>query len=718
MTDKKSLLYLFDRPTEPIFAGKGNEKSPQDAGKVYFELPNEYLPTRYQSISSGLDTRFQDQDSKHKATYIPVTKLSKLPDISFALALKRDTAFCLFNSYHNEIAGKLIELLMSTKNFDELLSLSLYLRDRINSYLFIYALSVVVLHRPDTRNLELPSHAQMFPGMYVNSTNFGQARQESNLIPAENRVPIEIPNDFSANDLDIENRVNYFREDIGLNLHHWHWHLVYPYRGPRNVVAKDRRGELFYYMHQQMMGRYNMERLCNDMARTKRLTNWYEPIAEGYFPKLDNLLASRTWPSRPPNSILSNINREVERLQFDIEDLERWRDRIYKAIHTGTITDTAGQKIRLTEFEGIDILGDLVEASILSRNPNLYGNLHNSLHNAISYIHDPDSRYLEDFNVVGDPATAMRDPVFYRVHAFIDDIFQEFKSTLPSYNAQTLGFENVQVQSVEVNTTGAQRNVFTTFWQQSTLDLSRGIDFLPRGPLLARVTHLQHTPFTYKIVVQNNGNQRMGTVRLFMAPRYDERGLPILFNEQRKLMVELDKFSVQLQRGRNEINRQSIESSVTIPYEQTFRNVDINRAENNSSAGQAFNFCGCGWPQHMLIAKGNAEGFACQLFVMVSNGANDTVENSGNTQSCDNAASYCGILNSRYPDARSMGFPFDRVGRDAIATLQQFLTPNMAIQDVRIFFTNRTQVNQSNRPASQNQNQNQGNRRPQQGGRN
>lgn len=34
---------------------------------------------------------------------------------------------------------------------------------------------------------------------------------------------------------------------------------------------------------------------------------------------------------------------------------------------------------------------------------------------------------------MGDNTTAMRDPIFYRWHAFIDDIFQSFKSTLPRY---------------------------------------------------------------------------------------------------------------------------------------------------------------------------------------------------------------------------------------------------------------------------------------------
>lgn len=61
--------------------------------------------------------------------------------------------------------------------------------------------------------------------------------------------------DFTASDLEIEQRLAYFREDIGINLHHWHWHLVYPFAGSREVVDKNRRGELFYYMHRQITAR-------------------------------------------------------------------------------------------------------------------------------------------------------------------------------------------------------------------------------------------------------------------------------------------------------------------------------------------------------------------------------------------------------------------------------------------------------------------------------
>lgn len=75
-----------------------------------------------------------------------------------------------------------------------------------------------------------------------------------------------------------------------------------------------------------------------------------------------------------------------------------------------------------------------MESSILSPNRALYGDLHNMGHVFLSYIHDPDHRHLESFGVIGDSATAMRDPIFYRWHAFVDDVFQQHKGTLPRYD--------------------------------------------------------------------------------------------------------------------------------------------------------------------------------------------------------------------------------------------------------------------------------------------
>ncbi|XP_043262252.1 LOW QUALITY PROTEIN: phenoloxidase 1-like [Colletes gigas] len=120
------------------------------------------------------------------------------------------------------------------------------------------------------------------------------------------------------------------------------------------------------------------------------------------------------------NSVLQE-NATAEKLRYDIQDLERWRDRIYASIRRSVIVTPNGKTKPLTEKDGIDILENIVEASSLSPNSNVYGDLHNLGHTAISYCHDPDARYLEWAGVMGDSATAMRDPIFYRWHAFVDE---------------------------------------------------------------------------------------------------------------------------------------------------------------------------------------------------------------------------------------------------------------------------------------------------------
>lgn len=80
--------------------------------------------------------------------------------------------------------------------------------------------------------------------------------------------------------------------------------------------------------------------------------------------------------------------------------------------------------------------------------------------------------------------------------------------------------------------------------------------------------------------------------------------------------------------GENTITRSSTDSSVTIPFEQTFRDLSPQGSDPRRTSLAEFNFCGCGWPQHMLVPKGTEAGAAYQLFVMLSNYDLDSVSTS------------------------------------------------------------------------------------------
>lgn len=510
--------------------------------KTVFDVPDNFLTDRYKPIGAEVQTRAGENAERR----IPVRNIS-IPDLRVPLSLGRGDQFSLFIPRHRRIAGRLIDVFMGLRTIDDLQSIAVYARDRLNPFLFNYALSVALLHRPDTKGLNLPLFSESFPEKYVESTVFSKAREEAVIVNEGSRMPIIVPRDYTASDLEPEHRLWYFREDMGVNLHHWHWHLVYPFEATnRAIVDKDRRGELFYYMHEQIIARYNLERFSNNLPRVQRFNNLREPIPEGYFPKMDSLVASRAWPPRFDNTQLKDLDRELDQIKNDVTDLELWRNRFYEAIHQGYIVDESGNRIQLDEQRGIDYLGNMMESSILSPNRQLYGDLHNMGHVFISYSHDPDHRHLESFGVMGDSATAMRDPVFYKWHAYVDDIFQEHKQILTPYTAPQLDYRGVTISGIEVQAEGArQANVFQTFWQQSDVDLSRGMDFVPRGNVYARFTHLQHAPFTYNININNEGSaQRFGTVRIFLGPKTDERGQQMLFRDQRLLMIELDKFVV------------------------------------------------------------------------------------------------------------------------------------------------------------------------------
>lgn len=78
------------------------------------------------------------------------------------------------------------------------------------------------------------------------------------------------------------------------------------------------------------------------------------------------------------------------------------------------------------------------------------------------------------------------------------------------------------------------------------------------------------------------------------------------------------------------------------------------------------------------------------LFVMATNWVDDRVTAEENMKKlCRDAASYCGVLDEKYPDKRPMGFPFDRPPSRDSRTLAQFLTPSMTATDIRIQFEDR-----------------------------
>ena len=100
------------------------------------------------------------------------------------------------------------------------------------------------------------------------------------------------------------------------------------------------------------------------------------------------------------------------------------------------------RQIPLNTANGIDLLGELVEASVYSVNPNYYGafGVHNDGHFLLALVQDPRGERRLPPGVMGDASGAMRDPIFYRFHVPIADIFDQHKHQLTPYHPTQVYF--------------------------------------------------------------------------------------------------------------------------------------------------------------------------------------------------------------------------------------------------------------------------------------
>nr|AAV91794.1 prophenoloxidase 5 [Aedes aegypti] len=681
MTDwKTGFMCLMTRPREPLFY-------PKYGGQTFMVLPEHFFTDRYRPLAPIINDRFGSAPN-----HVVVRSIDP-PDFTYAMEIPRNGNYNQFSPKHRNIAGKLVQDFMNAPDPEILLSMASYGRDRLNPLLFQYALTVALLHRKDTQDVPVLSLLETFPKRFVDPLLFPQLEEEGFVVDQPQRVAIEIPMVYTASEELLEQRLAYFREDIGINLHHWHWHIIYPMEGPIEIVRKDRRGELFYYMHRQILVRYIAERFCHLMPAPTSLDNLREPIPEAYFPKLLNSALNRTYSGRHENAVMTHVNRpEDEDSVATVLEIENWICRFKEAITHGYVVGEDGQRIPLEDSTGIDLLGNVMENSLLSPNIPHYGNIHSMLHSLIGFVHDPDNKYLEGVGVIGDIATSIRDPIFYRLHTFVDDLFEDYKKKLAPYTTKELGYPGVTIEDVSVQDVNGKAavNRLLTFWQRSQVDLGVGLDFGPTGHVLATFTHLQHAPFVYRINVMNDAQRvRRGTVRIFLAPIYNGSGEPLSFNQQRRYVIELDKFTVTLTPGMNNIVRRSEDSSVTIPFERTFRRQDISTMPGTKS----YRFCNCGWPDHMLIPQGSPHGLPYDLFVMVSDFKQDAVNvDFDENVDCNDSHSYCGLRDKFYPDRRAMGFPFDRTVPKEITHMEAFTGSfsNMKRTVVEIRFTNTT----------------------------
>jgi hypothetical protein len=642
-----------------------------------------------------------------------------------------ETHFSHFDTESQAEAKKIYEKFFALENskqskqevLQKVVNLYKKLRGTENADKLHYALMVFLTHSEFARGIRIPSILTREPHKVIPSTFTTKLdrgiEEESNIGGAT-----------SPEDL-----LNWFREDVILNEHHGHWHIVFPTGGiGEDKKLLDRQGELFVYMHHQMLARYDSERIIAGLPRLIPFAINNErkdfSISSGYNP---GEVLSKSYLARPQGKPVSDAFRTVKDgnvvVRVTLEQQQQYGTNWQPAMETGYFSIN-GKKLQVEA----NSVGTTIEANkdSVDTKRETYGNYHNMGHMLSASI-DWDSKNPNLYGVMSDTVTAIRDPFFYEWHKNIDnynetwqntlpphelskdtpnvqvrkgldekmeawtpDIIFAFNKDIPNFNAkdfdgQALGQAafggdswnkdftegtfsfTFQGEKQKISTT----STLTTIMQTDTLKIELDEEEIYDVPF----TYLKHEPYSYFCRVKNNlPISKKVTIRLFMVLKELE--------EERGMWIEMDKFlAVLAPNAEQVIFRQDRESSVIrkpvddyqslADYLYKYDQIESDTAADIGSTddpiwGRAY--CMCGWSYHLLLPKGTTEGTKCSFMMMVTDGDKDHVTNQD--KDCCGSMSYCSAKNA-YPDAQEMGFPFNRPFENTIAsTIAK--QPNMA----------------------------------------
>lgn len=589
--------------------------------------------------------------------------------------LSKQAAFSLYETVHFNEASALFKVFLAAKDYETLARVVAWARFNVNEKLFMYVLGVTVAHREDLKTLIMPPPYEVCPYQFVHSEaiKFAQHKAMQGFYGVEKVngykeivVPVNYTGWFMH--MNEDQKVSYFTEDVSWNAFYYNYNLDYPdwLDGEQFGLNKDRRGELYITVHQQMLARYYLERLSNGLGHIPGF-NWYQPIKSGYNPLLFTV-NGKQFSSRP-----NNYNYARNSKLSKVKSAEQRDSRLRDAVDAGFFT--YDDKIfNLSRPEDVNTLGNLIQ-----------GNSDNNEHNYRYFEHFV-PKFLENFS------TAARDPFFYQFYKNLLQTYWKFMSHIKPYTVEEVGFSGVKIIDAEVGK-------LETFFEYYDIDITNAIDkpedktvkkpkdvtevnFKPDEYFIkARTIRLNHKPFEYKIIVQSEAAQE-ASVRVFIGPKFDEYDNVISFSENRKNFVLLDVFKKSLTAGKNVITRNSASDIILYgndftSYFELYKRVLSGKSGKREWTEDLLQGR-CQSPKHLMLPKGKKGGMTYQFYFVVTPYQSAATPLFSNF----NPKTSCGIgSGARFFEDRSLLFPLDREIDEVT-----FFTPNMHFEDVEIFF--------------------------------
>lgn len=276
--------------------------------------------------------------------------------------LPRGEIFSVFYKEHLKQAKALFNVFYYAKDFETFYKTAVWARQNVNEGIFVYALSVAVVHRDDTYGIVLPPIYEVYPYYFFPSEVIEKVQTYKQTYnydltgykPGKGYI---IPANYTGYYLgtNTEQYPSYFTEDIGLNAYYYYYNIYYPswLNGEEFGLKNDRRGEQFYYFHQQLLARYYLERLSNGLGEIPYF-NYNDATETEFYPSLvyPNGLQ---FPSRPIKTELyksydtSDQSTSNYYYAFSYEYIQDYERRIRDAVDSGYVW-TVSTYIYLTHF--------------------------------------------------------------------------------------------------------------------------------------------------------------------------------------------------------------------------------------------------------------------------------------------------------------------------------------------------------------------------------
>ncbi|XP_038104688.1 hexamerin-1.1 [Culex quinquefasciatus] len=619
--------------------------------------------------------------------------------------LPMEEIFCVHNELHREEVIALFHLFYYAKDWDTFYKTMVWARFHMNEGMFVYALTVAILHRPDMQGIVLPAPYEIYPYYFFNDVVISKAQRYKmqgfyKMKKVNDVYTAYIPSNYTGYYVHTspEQRLGYFTEDIGLNSYYYYFHADYPFwmGGKEFGLFKDRRGEFFLYQHQQLLARYYLERLSNDLGVIPPFS-WHKAITTGYYPYL-------RYYNGVPFPVRDNYYSASVDKSYTVEMIEDYEHRIMEAIDYGFIVLPDGSYVNITTPEGVEYLGNLIQSNGDSVNGRFYGYLEVLAKFFLGGSFKMYNEYRSIPSVLERFETAMRDPMFYQLYKrIIQTFYYRFMDTLHPYTKTELTFPGVKIETVEMDklvtyfdkfdadiTNAVDVEVFDETTMKSSdfkkfgkIAHYQGQDFV----LYARMPRLNHLPFTFNLNVVSDKAQK-AVVMLFVGPKYDQYGNLYGINANRENFFELDHFLVDLIPGKNVITRNSQDFSWFVKDRTTYFELykQVMLAYNGETKFPLdMSEAHCGFPSRLMLPKGKKGGMPFQFFFMVAPYHAPKVERFAGYEEVVS----CGVgSGARYVDTLPFGYPLERKIDEA-----EWFVPNMYYYDTMIYHKSETEVN-------------------------